>query len=211
VESHRVISSGRRLCLAAAALLAWPFAAHAHLASTGFGPFYDGLTHLAMSPDDLLGIAAISLLAGSLGTRHGRWVLFLVPIAWIAGGGMGLPWDREVNLDAWNAVSILVVGALVAANWKLPMGLLSGLALALGCLHGFLNGTGLDRDPSALLALAGIGTGCFVIVALVAALAVKLGATRAKIVVRVAGSWIAAIGLLMLGWAFSGDLGDGLQ
>jgi hydrogenase/urease accessory protein HupE len=184
----------------------WPFAAHAHLASTGFGPFYDGLTHLAMSPDDILGIVAVSLLAGLLSNRHGRWVLFVLPVAWIAGGGIGLLSNREAELGAWNAVSVLVIGALVAADWKLPLPVVAGLALALGFLHGFLNGLGMGRDANAVLALTGIGSGCFVIVALTAALAVKLRATRARIVVRVAGSWIAAVGLLMLGWAFRADI-----
>jgi hypothetical protein len=64
----------------------------------------------------------------------------------------------------------------------------------------------MGRDANAVLALTGIGSGCFVIVALTAALAVKLRATRARIVVRVAGSWIAAVGLLMLGWAFRADI-----
>jgi hypothetical protein len=41
----------------------------------------------------------------------------------------------------------------------------------------------------------------FVLVALTAALVVQLRAHWARIAVRVAGSWIAASGLLMLGWA----------
>jgi len=40
----------------------------------------------------------------------------------------------------------------------------------------------------------------FVLVALFAALATRLRTTAARIALRVAGSWIAAIGLLMLGW-----------
>ena len=42
----------------------------------------------------------------------------------------------------------------------------------------------------------------FVVVALAAALVVALRAPWARIAVRVAGSWIAAIGLLLLGWSF---------
>lgn len=184
------------------ALLAWPAAAHAHLASTGFGPFYDGLTHLALSPDDLLGLIAIALLAGSVGKRHGRWVLFVLPPAWLLSGVVGLWQGGDPALGAWNAVSILVVGALVASDWKLPVPLVTGLAVTLGCLHGYSNGAGLGHDASALLALVGIAAGCFTLLALVAALAVTIRSTRARIVVRIAGSWIAAIGLLMLGWAF---------
>jgi urease accessory protein len=41
----------------------------------------------------------------------------------------------------------------------------------------------------------------FVTTALAAALVVALSAPWARIVVRVAGSWIAAAGLLLLGWS----------
>jgi len=41
----------------------------------------------------------------------------------------------------------------------------------------------------------------FALIALAAAFVVRLRAHWARIAVRVAGSWIAASGLLMLGWA----------
>jgi hypothetical protein len=44
----------------------------------------------------------------------------------------------------------------------------------------------------------------FVLVALVAALVVSLRAQWVRVTVRVAGSWITAIGLLMLGWTYRG-------
>jgi len=68
-----------------------------------------------------------------------------------------------------------------------------------GLLHGFLNGTAMAQAGGGTVALLGIATAVFVIVALVAGFAVSLHATWARVAVRVAGSWIAAIGLLMLG------------
>jgi len=44
----------------------------------------------------------------------------------------------------------------------------------------------------------------FVLVALVAALVVSLRAQWVRVTVRVAGSWITAIGLLTLGWTYRG-------
>jgi hypothetical protein len=43
-----------------------------------------------------------------------------------------------------------------------------------------------------------------VLIALVAASVVSLHQPWARIAVRVAGSWMAAIGVLMLGWALHG-------
>ena len=48
--------------------------ADAHLMNTGFGPFYDGLTHLFVTPEDLLPVIALAFLAGLRGPRFGRAV-----------------------------------------------------------------------------------------------------------------------------------------
>jgi len=49
-----------------------------------------------------------------------------------------------------------------------------------------------------------MGGVAFVIVALLAALVASLRVDVARIAVRVAGSWIAAIGLLLIGWQLRG-------
>jgi len=75
---------GRPLAItlfAAFAMLVLPAPAHAHLVTTGLGPLYDGITHLFMSPDDLVPVLALALLAGLNGAAAGRW----------AAGKMGLP------------------------------------------------------------------------------------------------------------------------
>ena len=196
--------AGRYGLLAAMSLLLWPATANAHLMSTGLGPFYDGMTHLILSPDDALGVLAIALLSGLAGARYGRAVLFALSAAWLLGGFFGLSIDTEVSLPVVNTISFLVVGALVAADRKLPLTLVAGLALALGLLHGFLNGTAMAQAGGGILALLGIATAVFVAAALVAALVVSLRAAWTRVAVRVAGSWIAAIGILMLGWTFRG-------
>jgi urease accessory protein len=187
--------------LAAISLLVWPAGADAHLVSTGFGPFYDGVTHLALSPDDLLAVLAIAPLSGLCGARHVRAVLFTLPTAWVVAGWLGLRRAMEVSAPVANTLSFLVVGALVAADRKWSWSLVVGLALALGLLHGFLNGTAMAQAAGGVMALVGMATTIFVIVAIVAGLVVSLRAAWARVAVRVAGSWIAAIGFLMLGWA----------
>jgi hypothetical protein len=67
----------------------WPGCANAHLVNTGFGPFYDGILHPAVSPDDLLSVLALALLAGLGGARNGRTVLFTVTAAWLMAGLLG--------------------------------------------------------------------------------------------------------------------------
>ncbi|MDH4180787.1 MAG: hypothetical protein OEV46_02170, partial [Betaproteobacteria bacterium] len=55
--------------------------AHAHLVETGFGAFYDGLAHVAVTPADLLVVVAVALLAGQRGSRAARLALFALPLA----------------------------------------------------------------------------------------------------------------------------------
>ncbi|MEO8055240.1 MAG: HupE/UreJ family protein [Acidobacteriota bacterium] len=188
--------------LPAAALLALLFARHAdaHLVTTGLGPVYDGIGHLLLTPEDLVPIFALSLYAGLRGARAGRLALFVLPAAWLAGGLLGLRLGGVTTAPV-AAVSFILLGILVAADVKLPDGAVAVLAAGLGFVHGFLNGPALAGTGPGVLGLLGIAVVAFVLVALAAALVVSLRAPAARIAVRVAGSWIAAIGLLLLGWA----------
>jgi urease accessory protein len=172
-----------------------------HLATTGLGPVYDGVNHLLLSPDDLVPVVAMSLLAGLNGTAAGRRALFALPAAWVVGGLAGYLSGVEVLPAAVTSLSFLVVGLLVAADRSLSVGAVTALAAGLGALHGWLNGAGIAVVGREALALAGIGATAFVLVALGGALAIALRDGWRRIAVRVAGSWVAAIGLLLLGWS----------
>lgn len=186
--------------LAGAALLA-PGAARAHLVTTGLGPFYDGVSHFALTAEDLLPALALALLAGQRGAAAGRRALFLLPGAWLLGGLAGLAWPTAAEHSALTATSLLALGALVALEAPLPAALVALLAAALGLLHGWLNGSAMALAGLGLLGLGGIVAALFVLVALGAALAAGVRVAWGKVAVRVAGSWLAAIGLLSLGWA----------
>ena len=67
-----------------------PLVLNAHLVSTGLGPLFDGIGHLIVTPEDLLPVIALALLAGLGGKEYGRLVLFVLPAAWLAGGLIGL-------------------------------------------------------------------------------------------------------------------------
>ena len=75
-----------------------------------------------------------------------------------------------------------------------------------GFFHGYLNGTGINRFDDGAYVLAGLAATVFVVVAVFASLVIPLRRPWARIAVRVAGSWIAASGLLLLGWALRGAL-----
>jgi hydrogenase/urease accessory protein HupE len=199
----------RRRAPAAAAgawLLLVPSFAHAHLVDTGLGAFFDGISHLFVSFDDLLPVVAMALLGGLNGKAAARRALFVLPVAWLAGGVAGYAAGMAFLPPGITSASLLVLGILVAADRRLGPPVVAGLAVAVGLLHGWLNGAGVAAAGREGIALAGIVASVFALAALVSAAASRIVVPWARIALRVAGSWIAAIGLLLLGWSLSGRL-----
>jgi hydrogenase/urease accessory protein HupE len=175
--------------------------AQAHLMNTGFGPFYDGLAHPLVSADDLLPVLALALLAGLGGARLARVVIFALPFAWIVGmllGGLAGP----PGAGPWLAALLTVaLGAAVAADRTLSLTAIVVAAAAAGLVHGWENGASLAQTGAGVTGPLGVACTIFVVMTLATGWVVSLRAPWTRIAVRVAGSWIAAIGLLMLGWS----------
>jgi hypothetical protein len=89
---------------------------HAHLMTTGLGPFYDGLTQLFLTPEDLPPVIALALFAGLRGPRYGRAVLFVLPAAGVVGSFAGGLMPAPLTLPAATATVTIASGALVAAD-----------------------------------------------------------------------------------------------
>jgi hydrogenase/urease accessory protein HupE len=191
----------RSLPIAALALLLTPSLAQAHLVTTGMGPVYDGIGHFLLSPEDLVAVLALSFYAGLRGALAGRRALFLLPLAWFAGGLAGSLFSGVPSLPV-PALSFMLVGLLVAADLRLPPAAVWALVVLIGFVHGFLNGAAL-KHGAGVLGLLGIMGVLFVLVALASAFVVSLKKPWTRIAVRVLGSWIAASGLLLLGWSLN--------
>ena len=190
----------RFVWLVSVASLVLPARAEAHLPTIGLGPVYDGIFHFLLSPEDLIPVIALALLSGQRGPGFGRRVLWIVPLAWLSGGLLGM-FAAAPRGSAWPCISFLLIGGLVALNARISLRVITALAAFLGFFHGYLNGTGISRFNDGTYAVLGLALAVFVIVAIFASLVVSLRRQWTLIVVRVAGSWIAASGLLMLGWA----------
>ena len=159
-----------RALAAAGVVLLLPATSHAHLITTGLGPVYDGVSHFALTPEDLLPALALALLAGQCGSRAGRTVLFFLPGAWFLGGLAGLAFPTTHVAVALTTASFLVLGGLVASEARLPSGWLRALAIALGLAHGYLNGSAMSQAKLGGLGLVGIVITLFIVVSLAAAM-----------------------------------------
>jgi len=175
--------------------------ANAHLVNTGLGPFYDGVIHLLLSPEDLIAVIAMALLAGLNGPIAGRHGLFALWGAWLVAGVAGSFVGNPLLPAAVTTGSFLLLGALTATDRRLSPAAVVTLAVAICVLHGWLNGAGtVGAKPATVGVLLGVSSAIFVLVAVVAATTVATPWVWARVGFRVTGSWIAAIGLLMLGW-----------
>lgn len=186
------------MLLVSACVLATP--AQAHLVQTGFGDFYDGLAHVALTPAELLIVIAMALLAGQRGPLAARWTLFVLPIAWLAGGLIGARMPDEITLPVLTTLSFALAGIFVVLDARVPAAMVAGFGLAVGLVHGAVNGANLAPTGASLLGLAGAVSAVFCLFAMLSAQMTTLRAGWTRIAVRAVGSWIAAAGLLMLGW-----------
>lgn len=193
-----------QIIVAAAGVLLLPLTATAHLVTTGMGPVYDGIGHLLLTPEDLIPALSVALYAGLHGAATGRLVFFFFPVAWLAGAVAGLQATMAVTFPI-AAISFLILGLLIAADFRLPPKAFTLLAMAIGLVHGFLNGIALKDGPE-VFGLLGTISMLFVVVALAAAFVVSLSRSWSRIVVRVLGSWTFAVGILMIGWYLRGQL-----
>jgi hydrogenase/urease accessory protein HupE len=211
VDGHRVKPGtaavrGPVVTVVTLAAVLSPRPASAHLVTTGLGPVYDGISHVLVSPDDLVPILAIAFLAGLNGPAAGRSALFALTGAWLAGGVLGLLSASPLLPPAITVVTFLLVGSLVAMDHRLSPRVVAALAAAVGLLHGWLNGVSLAQAQREGSGLLGVATAAFVIAAIASARVASLRAPWTRIAVRVVGGWVTAIGLLMLGWSLRAPL-----
>ena len=101
--------------------------------------------------------------------------------------------------DERGGLGPLAAGVLIATDFWLPA---AGTAvIAVGLLHGFANGDGMAQAGTGLWGIVGIAGTVFVVTALAAGCATAWQSGWLRVGWRVAGSWIGASGLLLLGWS----------
>lgn len=178
-----------------------PASAFAHSVGERFGDFYGGMLHPVTALEHLLAFIAIGLLAGQQEPKTARWMLLAFPLGLLIGCLYAFWGDPVPAASIVNRASFVVIGALVAAAWPVPRPLLILISLLFGLTHGYENGAGMTPGLSWHLYALGVFLSGVSAVAIVAAVTVSLRAAWQQVAARVVGSWITAIGVLMLGLA----------
>jgi hydrogenase/urease accessory protein HupE len=181
-------------------LFAVPGLAQAHLVSTGVGPFYDGAAHFFVSFEELLPVLALSLFSGLRGPDGGRRLIAILPIAWIAAGAAGLAVPGGAAPALGMTLLLLATGALLASDRAMSPAGVAATAAAVGLWAGFWNGRAMAAAGAGARGMLGAAAASLLLAILAAALAASFRTGWTRIAIRVAGSWIAALGILALGW-----------
>ena len=164
----------------------------AHLTPTGYGPWGDGMALLLQQPTELLLVIALVLLTVQSGRASADRVRWLLPLAWLLGGLIGLNLPAELVQAA--------TGLLVALGVRLRARVLLPLVALLAAAFALVGGSALAGHSGAVPALLGESVAIAVLATLLSQLLASPHPRWLAIAVRVGGSWITAASLLMFGW-----------
>ena len=178
-----------------------PRASEAHLVATRLGNFYDGAVHPLTGFEYALPWLALAILAALQGTRSGRWLFLIFPLGLLAGGALSMLVPATGLGPLLNLLSIAGLGLLVALAVVLPVPAFMTVAAAVAIVQGYENGRAMTADTNHMLFIGGVAAAGYAFVALVTGLMIAFldgrGAWR-PIALRAAGSWIAAVGVMVL-------------
>ncbi|MBC8038726.1 MAG: HupE/UreJ family protein [Rhizobiales bacterium] len=138
----------RRPLYAALILAAMTAAAEAHTGTGGIAGFTHGLGHPFSGFDHILAMVAVGFFAANLGGR----ALWLVPCSFVAmmavGGAAGMHDIGLLYVEIGIALSVIVLGAAVAFQWKAPAAVAMALAGFFAIFHGHAHGSELPAAAS---------------------------------------------------------------
>jgi hypothetical protein len=192
--------------LAAAFVFGWPGPASAHIVASRLGDFYAGATHPLTDPRDVVTWGTLGVLAGRLGPAAARWLVAIFPTGLLCGIAVGAAagWTGVPALA--DAVLMLGTGAALAAGILIPATVAGLIGFTLAAVRGIANAGGLGPETDRTLFAAGLTLVGYVFITLTMALSLafdrKDQAWRG-IALRACGSWVAAVGLLMAGFAIA--------
>jgi urease accessory protein len=203
----------RSKILAAAAMATlpgWAGPSEAHIVGARLGDFYAGALHPLTDLQDIVLWIAVGLLAGSLGSAQGRWLVLVIPAGLLAGLTVALSFGVSFVGTLASAVMMVTIGLLIASGMRLRSISLCVIAFGLAAMRGAANAGDVLPETNRVLFAAGLIAAGYSAITLIMALTIAFRGADAEgasswrnIAIRVCGSWIAAIGLMIGGLALA--------
>jgi urease accessory protein len=179
-----------------------PTVALAHTGVGGTAGFSHGFMHPLTGIDHVLAMMMVGVFAWQLGGR----ALWLVPITFVlimaVGGTLGVAGIGVPLVEAGIALSVIVLGAIVALRLKAPVAIAMAVVGLFAMFHGHGHGSEMPENTAgmayglgfmiatALLHLGGIAIGFLI---------GRIGDERGPVFVRATGAVAAVAGLAILG------------
>ena len=158
---------------AAAALALIPAIASAHPGHEGAAGLAHGFMHPLGGIDHILAMVAVGLIAARLGGR----ALWLVPASFVVtmavAGLAGMAGIGLAHVEAGIALSLLVLGAMIALRLTVPVAAAMALVGFFAIFHGYAHGAEMPETVSGLA----YGAGFLAATGLLHGLGITLGLT----------------------------------
>src|SRR6516162_5809873 len=187
--------------LAAATAILTPAVAFAHTGVGNTSGFIHGFGHPISGLDHILAMVMVGVFAWQLGGR----ALWLVPMIFVVimsiGGALGVAGIGVPFVEFGIALSVVVLGAIVAFNVKAPLAAAMGLVGLFAIFHGHAHGSEIPEDAGGIAYAAGfmIATAVLHLAGISAGLLVgNAGARYGSVLVRLAGGLTTIAGVALL-------------
>jgi len=183
----------------AAAFMLLPTLALAHPGHDAAPDVLHGFVHPLSGLDHILAMVAVGLFAVQLGGR----ALWLVPASFVAvmaaAGLAGMAGIEIPHVEAGIALSVLVLGAVIALRVNMPVAAAMGLVGFFAVFHGHAHGAEMPDTASGLAYGAGFVMATAALHGLGIALGLMIGRTAsARPITRIGGAAAALIGVALL-------------
>jgi urease accessory protein len=195
------MTSRTAIRLASLAILLLPTVAFAHTGVGETSGFTHGFSHPISGLDHILAMVMVGVFAYQLGGR----ALWLVPATFVlvmaVGGALGVAGINVPFVEVGIALSVIVLGAVVALNVKAPTAVAMGIVALFAIFHGHAHGAEMPEDAGGLAYAAGfmIATAILHIVGIsIGFLIGKAGEQYGSVVVRASGGVAAVAGVGIL-------------
>ncbi|MBX4925303.1 HupE/UreJ family protein [Rhizobium binae] len=195
------MKSALKSVLVALAAAALPAVASAHPAIGETAGFSHGFAHPMSGLDHMLAMVMVGVFAFQLGGR----ATWLVPTTFVLvmalGGALGVAGINVPFVETGIALSVVILGAIVALNVKAPLAVAAGLIGLFAIFHGHAHGAEMPENAAG----AAYAAGFMVATALLHAAGLALGYVVGRagerqgvLVTRTAGSIAALAGVGIL-------------
>jgi urease accessory protein len=173
--------------------------AFAHDESGGGAGFIAGLFHPVLGFDHFLAMLSVGVISAQIGGRAIWYIPATFVVAMMAGGLLGMQGVHLLAVEAGIALSVLILGATLAAGKIMPHWAALAAVAVFGIFHGHAHGTEMPLIANPWLYGLGfvVGTSCIHLTGVLLGLGLR-GIQTGHFLLRATGVGIAGVGAYIL-------------